>query len=110
MSAIFLLLWFSSVFEKYFSKKLNTCFLCHQLSLSILNQGDNKSDVVNSWYPPLEKTISCLSKLYRCLEPAVFTGLAQVLEHGNRFSCLTYYEVFISHGPYFFYQTSSGSC
>ncbi|XP_039127489.1 conserved oligomeric Golgi complex subunit 3 isoform X2 [Dioscorea cayenensis subsp. rotundata] len=39
--------------------------------------GDNKSDVVNSWYPPLEKTISCLSKLYRCLEPAVFTGLAQ---------------------------------
>ncbi|KAH7680011.1 Conserved oligomeric Golgi complex subunit 3 protein [Dioscorea alata] len=39
--------------------------------------GGNKSDVVNSWYPPLEKTISCLSKLYRCLEPAVFTGLAQ---------------------------------
>ncbi|KAJ0981003.1 hypothetical protein J5N97_009258 [Dioscorea zingiberensis] len=38
---------------------------------------DNKSDVFNSWYPPLEKTISCLSKLYRCLEPAVFTGLAQ---------------------------------
>ncbi|KAK1550744.1 hypothetical protein Q3G72_023994 [Acer saccharum] len=29
-------------------------------------------------YPPLVKTPSCLSKLYRCLEPAVFTGLAQV--------------------------------
>ncbi|XP_047965809.1 conserved oligomeric Golgi complex subunit 3 [Salvia hispanica] len=35
------------------------------------------SDVSRTWYPPLEKTISCLSKLYRCLEPAVFTGLAQ---------------------------------
>ncbi|KAK9948176.1 hypothetical protein M0R45_003763 [Rubus argutus] len=33
--------------------------------------------VFKTWYPPLEKTISCLSKLYRCLEPAVFTGLAQ---------------------------------
>ncbi|KAL5783587.1 hypothetical protein ACOSP7_008616 [Xanthoceras sorbifolium] len=30
-----------------------------------------------TWYPPLEKTLSCLSKLYQCLEPAVFTGLAQ---------------------------------
>ncbi|CAA0836916.1 sec34-like family protein [Striga hermonthica] len=34
-------------------------------------------DVSRNWYPPLEKTITCLSKLYRCLEPAVFTGLAQ---------------------------------
>lgn len=34
-------------------------------------------DVFKTWYPPLEKTLSCLSKLYRCLEPAVFTGLAQ---------------------------------
>ncbi|KAL6585674.1 Golgi transport complex subunit 3 [Orobanche minor] len=34
-------------------------------------------DVSWTWYPPLEKTITCLSKLYRCLEPAVFTGLAQ---------------------------------
>ncbi|CAN6563589.1 unnamed protein product [Malus baccata var. baccata] len=33
--------------------------------------------VFRTWYPPLEKTISCLSKLYRCLEPEVFTGLAQ---------------------------------
>lgn len=32
-----------------------------------------------TWYRPLEKTVSCLSKLYRCLEPSVFTGLAQVL-------------------------------
>lgn len=36
---------------------------------------DNSS--IRSWFPPLEKTVSCLSKLYHCLEPAVFTGLAQ---------------------------------
>ncbi|KAG2579160.1 hypothetical protein PVAP13_6NG239803 [Panicum virgatum] len=38
--------------------------------------GDN-SDIYVTWYRPLEKTVSCLSKLYRCLEPSVFTGLAQ---------------------------------
>ncbi|KAK4755603.1 hypothetical protein SAY87_009360 [Trapa incisa] len=38
---------------------------------------EENTDVYKAWYPPLEKTISCLSKLYRCLEPAVFTGLAQ---------------------------------
>ncbi|CAL5375655.1 unnamed protein product [Camellia sinensis] len=40
-------------------------------------QADENSDVFKTWYPPLEKTLSCLSKLYRCLEPTVFTGLAQ---------------------------------
>ncbi|XP_018449460.1 conserved oligomeric Golgi complex subunit 3 isoform X1 [Raphanus sativus] len=40
-------------------------------------QDDENADVFKTWYPPLEKTLSCLSKLYRCLEPAVFTGLAQ---------------------------------
>ncbi|KAG8471879.1 hypothetical protein CXB51_036401 [Gossypium anomalum] len=34
-------------------------------------------DVFKTWYTPLEKTISFISKLYRSLEPAVFTGLAQ---------------------------------
>ncbi|KAI4379594.1 hypothetical protein MLD38_005872 [Melastoma candidum] len=38
---------------------------------------DDNVDTYKSWYPPLEKTVSCLSKLYRCLEPTVFTGLAQ---------------------------------
>ncbi|KAK4486686.1 hypothetical protein RD792_006746 [Penstemon davidsonii] len=41
------------------------------------SSSDQDSDVSRTWYPPLEKTISCLSKLYRCLESAVFTGLAQ---------------------------------
>eukprot|EP00897_Mesotaenium_endlicherianum_P000101 jgi/Mesen1/10091/ME000074S09433 len=29
------------------------------------------------WYPPLEKTLACLSKLYRCVDSNTFTGLAQ---------------------------------
>ncbi|XP_010261687.1 PREDICTED: conserved oligomeric Golgi complex subunit 3 isoform X3 [Nelumbo nucifera] len=46
-------------------------------TVSGATSGDENSDVFKTWYPPLEKTLSCLSKLYRCLEPAVFTGLAQ---------------------------------
>ncbi|CAM8997778.1 unnamed protein product [Rhodiola kirilowii] len=38
---------------------------------------DENQDVFKTWYPPLEKTLSCISKLYRCLESSVFTGLAQ---------------------------------
>ncbi|CAL9095340.1 unnamed protein product [Musa textilis] len=38
---------------------------------------DDTSDTFKTCYPPLEKTVSCISKLYHCLEPAVFTGLAQ---------------------------------
>ncbi|XP_057537707.1 conserved oligomeric Golgi complex subunit 3 [Amaranthus tricolor] len=38
---------------------------------------EENQDVFKTWYPPLEKTLSLLSKLYRCLEPEVFTGLAQ---------------------------------
>ncbi|KAJ9183680.1 hypothetical protein P3X46_007503 [Hevea brasiliensis] len=41
------------------------------------NSVEETPDVFKTWYPPLEKTLSCLSKLYRCLEPSVFTGLAQ---------------------------------
>ncbi|KAG0477659.1 hypothetical protein HPP92_012378 [Vanilla planifolia] len=38
---------------------------------------DDNSNIFRTWYPPLEKTVSCLAKLYHCLEAAVFTGLAQ---------------------------------
>ncbi|KZV25526.1 conserved oligomeric Golgi complex subunit 3 [Dorcoceras hygrometricum] len=41
------------------------------------SSSDQNLDVSRTWFPPLERTISCLSKLYRCLESAVFTGLAQ---------------------------------
>jgi hypothetical protein len=32
---------------------------------------------VTNWYPPLEKTLTCLAKLYRCVELKTFAGLAQ---------------------------------
>ncbi|EFJ16218.1 hypothetical protein SELMODRAFT_116626 [Selaginella moellendorffii] len=35
------------------------------------------SEGMDGLYPPLVKTLACLSKLYRCLEPTIFTGLAQ---------------------------------
>ncbi|KAG0475949.1 hypothetical protein HPP92_012790 [Vanilla planifolia] len=38
---------------------------------------DDNSNIFRTWYPPLEKTMSCLAQLYNCLEAAVFTGLAQ---------------------------------
>ncbi|KAK9697401.1 hypothetical protein RND81_08G036100 [Saponaria officinalis] len=38
---------------------------------------DEIQDVFKTLYPPLEKTLSLLSKLYRSLEAGVFTGLAQ---------------------------------
>ncbi|XP_020593355.1 conserved oligomeric Golgi complex subunit 3 [Phalaenopsis equestris] len=41
------------------------------------NTVDDNSNIIGTWYPPLERTVSCLSKLYHCLEPAIFTGLAQ---------------------------------
>ena len=55
-------------------------------------QSEENQDVFKTWYPPLEKTLSLLSKLYRCLEPEVFTGLAQVLEDQTTylFLCFNY--------------------
>jgi hypothetical protein len=49
-------------------------------SVEVASTPANKdnSDIYETWFRPLEKTVSCLSKLYHCLEPAVFTGLAQV--------------------------------
>ncbi|KAK8937019.1 hypothetical protein KSP39_PZI012323 [Platanthera zijinensis] len=47
----------------------------HAEKASDTTADDNST--VRTWYPPLEKTVSCLSKLYHCLEPDVFTGLAQ---------------------------------
>ncbi|GAQ88312.1 oligomeric Golgi complex component 3 [Klebsormidium nitens] len=39
--------------------------------------GEDGQDAYTTWYPPLERTLSCLSKLYRCVDHNIFTGLAQ---------------------------------
>ena len=31
----------------------------------------------STWYPPVQQTLLCLSKLYTCVEHRVFAGLAQ---------------------------------
>ncbi|XP_017616734.1 conserved oligomeric Golgi complex subunit 3-like [Gossypium arboreum] len=49
----------------------------HSVDVVSVTATNANPDVFKTWYPPLEKTISFLSKLYRSLEPAVFTGLAQ---------------------------------
>ncbi|KAH9619484.1 hypothetical protein KSS87_019429 [Heliosperma pusillum] len=65
-----------------------------------VKEGDEPSgeiqDVFKTWYPPLEKTVSLLSKLYRSLEAGVFTGLAQIAPFDIEFS-VTYKELDFSH-------------
>ena len=34
-------------------------------------------DALTTWYPPLARTLTCLSKLYRCVDAGIFAGLAQ---------------------------------
>lgn len=61
-----------------FHLSVTNLFITSGLSFYMFLQGSESADVFKTWYPPLEKTVSCLSKIYRCLERAVFTGLAQV--------------------------------
>jgi len=43
----------------------------------VLLQRESAMNAYNTWYPPVQKTLLCLSKLYRCVEARVFAGLAQ---------------------------------
>eukprot|EP00898_Chlorokybus_atmophyticus_P000708 jgi/Chlat1/1638/Chrsp127S01891 len=38
---------------------------------------DYSRDMYAGWYPPLERTLSCLSKLYRTVDVGIFTDFAQ---------------------------------
>ena len=42
-----------------------------------LLQKESSPSAYASWYPPVQQTLLCLSKLYRCVEAKVFAGLAQ---------------------------------
>lgn len=44
---------------------------------SAVAEDEEGRDAYAAWYPPLEKTLSCLSKLYCCVDQGIFTGLAQ---------------------------------
>nr|PNR40884.1 hypothetical protein PHYPA_018287 [Physcomitrium patens] len=48
-----------------------------RLATAAVGSEEEGRDSYLTWYPPLGKTLSCLSKLYRCLEPPTFTSLAQ---------------------------------
>ena len=43
------------------------------------NNSLNLSSQSALWYPPLEKTLKCLSSLYRCIESTTFSGLHKKL-------------------------------
>lgn len=38
---------------------------------------ESSADTYAAWYPTVQRTLTCLSKLYRCVESRVFAGLAQ---------------------------------
>ncbi|KAK9845860.1 hypothetical protein WJX81_004499 [Elliptochloris bilobata] len=40
-------------------------------------QRESAPDARAAWYPPVQRTLACLSRLYRCVEHRVFAGLAQ---------------------------------
>ena len=46
-------------------------------ALQAKSSGGDSEDDIKNWYPPLERTLTCLSKLYRCVEIKTFAGLAQ---------------------------------
>lgn len=39
--------------------------------------GNSPADLHGMWFPPVRRTLVCLSKLYRCLEKPIFQGLSQ---------------------------------
>ena len=58
-----------SSFDTDYPNKLVMC--------SGLTTNSNSFEGSSTWYPPLEKTLNCLSCLYRCIETSTFSGLAQ---------------------------------
>lgn len=59
------------------SSKINVLFtiiICDLLCKMFL---DSPADLHGMWYPPVRRTLVCLSKLYRCLEKEIFQGLSQ---------------------------------
>lgn len=39
--------------------------------------GNSPADLHGMWYPPVRRTLVCLSRLYRCIDRPIFQGLSQ---------------------------------
>ena len=50
---------------------------CIKDGFALALQKESSPSAYASWYPPVQQTLLCLSKLYRCVEAKVFAGLAQ---------------------------------
>lgn len=44
-------------------------------------QMESDLEAYRAWYPPVRSSLLCLSKLYGCLDPKIFNGLAQDAVH-----------------------------
>ncbi len=40
-------------------------------------QKESTLNAYTAWYPPVQQTLLCLSKMYRCIDARIFGGLAQ---------------------------------
>uniref|UniRef100_A0A4W6CNE5 Conserved oligomeric Golgi complex subunit 3 n=1 Tax=Lates calcarifer TaxID=8187 RepID=A0A4W6CNE5_LATCA len=61
--------------ESMFSDIVTFAFL--QLLVSLSFTSISPADLHGMWYPTVRRTLVCLSKLYRCIDRAVFQGLSQ---------------------------------
>ena len=41
------------------------------------SQKESTLNAYTAWYPPVQQTLLCLSKMYRCIDARIFGGLAQ---------------------------------
>eukprot|EP00096_Caligus_rogercresseyi_P001537 TRINITY_DN1251_c0_g2_i1.p1 TRINITY_DN1251_c0_g2~~TRINITY_DN1251_c0_g2_i1.p1 ORF type:complete len:839 (-),score=223.63 TRINITY_DN1251_c0_g2_i1:847-3363(-) len=60
-------------------RKLSTSSAVSSASMEVanINLKSSPADLHGMWYPPLRRTLLCLSKLYRCLERGIFQGISQ---------------------------------
>uniref|UniRef100_A0A8C7G9H4 Conserved oligomeric Golgi complex subunit 3 n=1 Tax=Oncorhynchus kisutch TaxID=8019 RepID=A0A8C7G9H4_ONCKI len=53
------------------------CLQISSIDSSRLQPSISPADLHGMWYPTVRRTLVCLSKLYRCIDRAVFQGLSQ---------------------------------
>lgn len=40
-------------------------------------QKESALNAYSAWYPPVQQTLLCLGRMYRCVDARIFGGLAQ---------------------------------